>query len=340
MKGVLSMKNRLISLVTSVCLIISYVFVPQTEIFNTITASAAGCDYVHLWISKVEYGDEYNGPFYPGETYYANWEVKYVNDTNSKVTIDLLWAAQYPDGSRPLQNKESFTIGKTIGVTSDDGTWKRGRMIVQVTQCGNYICAVGGKLSTDSKYLSTNCSFNTTHKFSSAWTTDKAATCTSNGSKSHHCLGTNCSQKSNVTTISASGHSYDSWTTTKLATCTETGTKKRRCTRSGCNNYETQTIAKLGHNFSDRVVAPTSTEKGYILHTCTRCDYSYKDNYTDALGIDLLGCTVTLGTSSYTYDGTAKKPSVTVRDGTKTLTNGNVESAKGRGLKKGKRITV
>ena len=32
--------------------------------------------------------------------------------------------------------------------------------------------------------------------------------------------------------------------------------------------------------------------------------------------------TVTLGTTSYTYDGTAKKPSVTVKDGSKTLTNG------------------
>ena len=32
--------------------------------------------------------------------------------------------------------------------------------------------------------------------------------------------------------------------------------------------------------------------------------------------------TVTLGTTSYTYDGTAKKPSVTVKDGTKTLTSG------------------
>ena len=34
----------------------------------------------------------------------------------------------------------------------------------------------------------------------------------------------------------------------------------------------------------------------------------------------LYGATVTLGTTSYTYDGTEKMPSVTVKDGSKTLT--------------------
>ena len=35
--------------------------------------------------------------------------------------------------------------------------------------------------------------------------------------------------------------------------------------------------------------------------------------------IDISGCTVTLSTTSYTYDGKEKKPAVTVKDGTKTL---------------------
>ena len=33
----------------------------------------------------------------------------------------------------------------------------------------------------------------------------------------------------------------------------------------------------------------------------------------------LANCTVTIGTSSYTYDGSKKEPSVTVKDGTATL---------------------
>lgn len=35
------------------------------------------------------------------------------------------------------------------------------------------------------------------------------------------------------------------------------------------------------HNYIDKIVNPTSTEKGYTLHTCSICSYSYKDNYTD-----------------------------------------------------------
>ncbi len=37
------------------------------------------------------------------------------------------------------------------------------------------------------------------------------------------------------------------------------------------------------HKYTDKVVAPTCTEKGYTLHTCT-CGHSYKDSYKDALG--------------------------------------------------------
>ncbi len=37
------------------------------------------------------------------------------------------------------------------------------------------------------------------------------------------------------------------------------------------------------HRYTDKVVAPTCTEKGYTLHTCT-CGHSYKDSYKDALG--------------------------------------------------------
>ena len=37
------------------------------------------------------------------------------------------------------------------------------------------------------------------------------------------------------------------------------------------------------HNYTERVVEPTCTEKGYTLHTCS-CGEFYKDNETDALG--------------------------------------------------------
>lgn len=50
---------------------------------------------------------------------------------------------------------------------------------------------------------------------------------------------------------------------------------------------------------------------------------SYNDPLTAAaVSYNLGACTITLSRSSYTYDGTAKKPTVTVQDGSTTLTAG------------------
>lgn len=37
------------------------------------------------------------------------------------------------------------------------------------------------------------------------------------------------------------------------------------------------------HTYSNTVVKPTLDSEGYTLHTCTKCGYSYKDNYTAKL---------------------------------------------------------
>ena len=56
------------------------------------------------------------------------------------------------------------------------------------------------------------------------------------------------------------------------------------------------------HSFTSTVVKPTETAQGYTLHTCTKCGYSYKDNYTPALKpTELTGVKVkTQGTASLT----------------------------------------
>lgn len=38
------------------------------------------------------------------------------------------------------------------------------------------------------------------------------------------------------------------------------------------------------HSYGTEVFAPTCTEQGYTLHTCTGCGDSYKDTYVAALG--------------------------------------------------------
>ena len=99
-----------------------------------------------------------------------------------------------------------------------------------------------------------------------------------------------------ITEGEARGHSYGEWTTTIAATCTAEGKKVRTCVR--CDDQETQTILALGHFYESVVTAPTCEAQGYTTHTCTRdnCNYSYKDNYTDALGHDW-------GDPAYEWDG-------------------------------------
>ena len=108
------------------------------------------------------------------------------------------------------------------------------------------------------------------------WRTTQPASCTSSGIKTREC---SLCGHTETQTIPATGHSYGSWTTTKEATCTASGTKTRTCSK--CGNKETQTIPSTGHSYVTTVVAPTTTERGYTLHKCSRCGDSYKDKYTD-----------------------------------------------------------
>ena len=59
---------------------------------------------------------------------------------------------------------------------------------------------------------------------------------------------------------------------------------------------------ECAHEFLEEVVSPTYDNEGYTLHKCTKCGYSYKDNYTPALKLtELTGVKVkTQGTASLT----------------------------------------
>jgi len=79
-------------------------------------------------------------------------------------------------------------------------------------------------------------------------------------------------------------HSYSA-SVTKQPTCTATGIRTYKCS---CGATYTENIAAKGHTYKNQVVAPTTTEKGYTLHTCTVCGYGYKDSYVNCpeLGSD------------------------------------------------------
>ncbi len=76
-------------------------------------------------------------------------------------------------------------------------------------------------------------------------------------------------------------HIFGEWQVVTVATCTEEGKEQRLCE---CGETETRTIAATGHNYTETIVAPTCTEQGYTLHTCTNCEHTYTDNEIAALG--------------------------------------------------------
>ena len=147
--------------------------------------------------------------------------------------------------------------------------WKDGEMLLQPTctttgkkqmvceNCGNLleveIPALGhnfvNRVCTRCGEKEPGC---TTHTYGD-WVITKSPTCVAEGSKKRTC--TVCGVEE-VETIPATGvHTYGEWQVTKQATCTADGTKTKTCT--GCGATQSQVIAKLGHNFVNRV--------------CTRC---------------------------------------------------------------------
>ena len=111
----------------------------------------------------------------------------------------------------------------------------------------------------------------TGHDWNTEWTVDKEASCTEEGSRSHHCK--NCSEVKDREIIAKNAHNLTK-VEAKAATCTETG-NKAYWTCNTCHNVfsdelgktETtvadMTIAKKPHTeVVDSAVAPTETTTG------------------------------------------------------------------------------
>ncbi|MBQ3571830.1 MAG: leucine-rich repeat domain-containing protein [Clostridia bacterium] len=141
------------------------------------------------------------------------------------------------------------------------------------------------------------------------------ATCTQNGVINHYnCTSCNklfnrhYQQISNIT-IPATGHNLDEvWVANKTQhyhvciTCNEKqevgahsssgpATEKNAevCTVCG---YEIAPKLKHNHKYTHSVVAPTCISRGYDLHKCENCKYSYKDNFVSATGHNYVNYTV------------------------------------------------
>ena len=116
-------------------------------------------------------------------------------------------------------------------------------------------------------------------------------------------------------------HSYTK-TVLSNATCTTAGTVKYTCS---CGDSYTETIPATGHKSSGWIVdkAASIGVKGSKHKECTVCKKILETAEIPALSrISISKANVTLSTSTYAYDGKAKKPGVTIKLNGKTLKNG------------------
>ena len=159
------------------------------------------------------------------------------------------------------------------------------------------------------------------HTFSD-WTITKQPTCTEDGEETRI-----CSDCGNIETkvIPANGHTIviDK---AIAATCTSTGkTEGSHCSVCGTVIEAQQIIPLSSHKSGNWIVDKPAAigVKGSKHKECTVCGKVLETAEIPALSKqNIQSATITLSKSTYVYDGKAKKPSVTVKLGGKTLKNG------------------
>ena len=134
------------------------------------------------------------------------------------------------------------------------------------------------------------------HSYSSEYTIDTAATCTTDGSKSQHCTRSGCTAKQNVTAITKTGHKYGTPTYT-WSKDGKTCVAKRVCANNG-THIETE-----NGTITNKVKTPaTCTVKGTRTYTATFKNTAFKTQMKDIQDIAALGHSYS---SEYTIDTAA-----------------------------------
>ena len=107
----------------------------------------------------------------------------------------------------------------------------------------------------------------------------KAPTCTENGWEEYD----TCSRCDYTTKVELLALKHDLvHHDAKAPTCTEIGWDEYD-TCSRCDYTTKVEIPAAGHDYTEKVVKPTCEKGGYTLHTCKKCNDSYKDHQTKTL---------------------------------------------------------
>ena len=237
----------------------------------------------------------------------------------------------------------SHTYGSAV-ITKQPTCTSEGTKTKTCTQCGatvtetiaktshKYVATVVAPTCTTNGYTLHKCSVcgtsykdNTTkakgHSYGNSVVT-KQPTCTSEGTAIKTCTKCNATVTEK---LPAKGHTA---VTDKgyPATCTTAGkTDGSHCSVCGAVIKAQTTITATGHKSSGWIVdkAASIGVKGSKHKECTVCKKVLETAEIPALSrISISKANVTLSTSTYAYDGKAKKPGVTVKLNGKTLKNG------------------
>ncbi|MBP3323363.1 MAG: leucine-rich repeat protein [Clostridia bacterium] len=99
------------------------------------------------------------------------------------------------------------------------------------------------------------------------------STCVTRGTVICTCTYEGCTETYEKERLPLSGHNMCEWYVTKEATCEEEGEELSSCVK--CDVTESRVISKLEHTYNKEVIAPTCTEEGYTVNTCTICGEIY-----------------------------------------------------------------
>lgn len=144
----------------------------------------------------------------------------------------------------------------------------------------------------------------------------KDATCKSEGySGDVYCKNCNAKIEDGQAIAATGKHTWDKGKESKAPSCTEKGEKQYTC--SVCGETKKESLEKISHAYKTTVTKATTSKNGSITEKCASCGIVKSSKTIPCVK------SATLRTVSYTYNGKAKKPFVTVKD-----SSGKVVSAR------------
>ena len=278
-------------------------------------------------------------------TLYAHWTYNSTTTPISNCTISLATTSYtydgttkkpsvtVKDGSTTLTNGTDYTVSYSNNTSAGTAT-------VTITGKGNYTGTASKTFTINAKSISsttvtlgtTSYTYDGTAKQPSVTVKDVTTTLTSG---TDYTVSYSNNTNAGTATVTVTGKGNYTGTASKTFTINAKSISSTSVTL-GTTSYTYDGTAKnpsvtvkdgsktLTNGTDYTVTYSNNTNVGTATVTITG-----KGNYTGTASKtftinakSISSTTVTLGTTSYTYDGTAKKPSVTVKDGSKTLTSG------------------